>query len=339
MKPKILIIPARRHIIESYSEYLIRYLGNEFYFEMGYPPMKEYYENIREMVPTGATSPLEKNPNDFDLIYPHFSTHWFLEPPEDYARKIAIVTLEPGQYSRFPDTVAAIGVTSKPLEIEKPSAHVLRFGVDTELFKPFAQARMDDKIHVGFIGNIQTPRRYMKELFIDALRGVEGITLDIYPTTWLKQTRPDEIEGMGGNDVIENIVGGDMWITGLPNIYNRMDIFIRCDIDHGYQFSVMEAAACGVPVVTVDSGITKELCDVGGGICIDNGNSSWQPENLQRIAKEIREAVILLRDNKQKREDMGILGRSFVEKEYTWKKWIPAWRDFFLHGLVNARKS
>ena len=65
VKPRILIIPARRHILEAYYEYIIRYLGNEFYFEMGYPSEPPYY-NIKERVWTGQTSPLEKNPDNFD---------------------------------------------------------------------------------------------------------------------------------------------------------------------------------------------------------------------------------------------------------------------------------
>ena len=64
MKSKILIIPARRHILEAYYEYIIRYLGDEFYFEMGYPPAPPY-DNIKQRVWTGQTSPLEKNPDDF----------------------------------------------------------------------------------------------------------------------------------------------------------------------------------------------------------------------------------------------------------------------------------
>jgi len=336
MKPKILIIPARRHILEAYTEYIIRYLGDEFYFEMGYPPMPEYYHNIKENVWGGKTNPLNKNPDEFDLIYPHFSTHWFLEPPEKYAHKVAIVTLEHGQYSRFPDKVAVIGVTSKPLEEEKPDAIPLRFGVDTELFKPFPQARMDNKLHVGFVGNIQTPRRYIKELFMP-LKELEGVKLDIYPTIWMN-SRNDEIELIGGQDTLDNIVGGDVWLSGLPNIYNRMDIYVRCDIDLGYQISLLEAAACGVPIVTTDLGVGKEICEAGGGIYVACQEGNWQPEVLEELAGRISIAVQELRDKKDQREKMGRQGRRFVVANYHWDRWIPAWRKFFRKGLENAKK-
>lgn len=334
---KILIIPARRHIIEAYSEYLIRYLSDEFYFEMGYPPYPPYH-NIRDRVWNNETSPLNKNPDEFDLIYPHFTTHFFLEPTAKYLHKIALVFLEPGSWSK---DVAVIGGTSQPVEegFGDNPFHSLRFGVDTELFKPFPMVRTDDLLHVGFIGNIQTPRRYIKELFIDPLKDLKGIRLMVYPTNWLSHTRTDEIERMGGQSVIDAVVDGDKWYPGLPNLYNQMDIFIRCDIDHGCQFSIVEAAACGVPVVCVDSGPAKQICDAGGGICIDRGEGSWEPENLNRIAKEIREAVISLRDNPEQRKEMGKLGRLEVESNWTWDKFTPAWREFFREGIKNAMQS
>ena len=334
MKPKILVIPARRHIIEAYTEYIFRYLGSDFHFEMGYPPTPPYH-NIRERVWKGETSPLHKNPDEFDLIYPHFATHTFLVPEEKYAHKIAVVQLEPAQGPKFAGQPAIRALTNYAMQSSYPESMQLRFGVDTDLFQPLDQVRPDDKVHIGFIGNIQTPRRYMKELFIQ-LNDIPGIKLDIYPTSWPSHTRIDEIELMGGQTVINNIIDGDKWLSGLPNIYNKMDIFIRCDIDHGYQFSVMEAAACGVPVITTDSGISKELTDADGGILIDCGDRSWKEDNLKKIASDIRKAVIRLRDNKEERWRMGNLGRDFVIRNYEWKKWIPEWRKFFQKGLENA---
>ena len=338
MIPKILIIPARKHSIEAYTEYLIRYLSDEFYFEMGYPPMAEFYSSIKKNVWGGATSPLEKNPDDFDLIYPHFATHWFLEPPEKYAHKIAVVLFESKQVPRFPDKIAAWGVTVKPLKEEFPNAFELRFGIDTNLFAPYKMVRLDNKFHVGFIGNIMTPRRYIKELFIP-LANLVGVKLDIYPTGWFKHTRVDEIESIGGQVALDNIREGDKWWSGFPNCYNYMDVYVRCDISLGYQLSLLEAAACGIPVVTTDPGLGKELCVAGGGIYVACEDNNWQPDVLEELSEKIKSAVKLLRDHPEQRKEMGKNGRTFVEEQYTWEKWIPAWREFFRTGLKNAKKA
>lgn len=315
---KILIIPARKHAAEAYSEYLIRYLSDEFRIEMGYP------------IDPGNPHPFQKDPDQFDLIYPHFDSHWFLDE-EKYAHKVALVYFEPHSESKHP--VAIKAGTSRPVMEQMGLEHELRFGVDTELFKPYKMVRTDDLFHVGFVGNIQTPRRYLKELFMP-LGDLEGVKLDLYPASWLPHTRPDEIEQMGGQAVLDNIVDGDKWWCGFPNCYNQMDVFVRCDIDPGYQFTVLEAAACGVPVVTTDPGLGKELCDAGGGIYVECKAGNWQPEVLEELAGRIRKAVSQVMEDKA---GMGFAGREFVEKSYTWDKWAPKWREFFRKGLENAQ--
>ncbi len=230
--------------------------------------------------------------------------------------------------------VAVVGGTSKPVEEnfgENPH-HSLRFGVDTEMFKPYPMKREDDRFNVGFVGNWLTPRRYMKDLFIP-LKTLPGVRLMVFPTTWPTHTRPDEIESCGGDALLEAIVEGDKWYPGLPSMYNKMDIYIRCDIDHGLQLSVFEAAACGVPIVATDSGPTKELTDAGGGILIDVAD-----RDLKRIARDIRKAVVYLQEHPKERKAMGKAGRKFVETKWQWSRFIPAWRKFFREGVKNAKK-
>lgn len=329
MPPKILIIPARKHAAEAYSEYLIRYLSDEFYFEMG-QPSEPPYEDIKKRVWTGNTSPLEKNPDEFDLIYPHFDSHWFLSPEENYKKKVVNVQFELGK-PRY--KTAALACTSQPVH-DSLGEHdsCLRFPVDTELFKPYPMVRTDSKFHVGFTGNIQTPRRYLKELFMP-LYSLPDTRLMIYPAVWYKHTRTDEIESMGGQQLIDSIVEGDKWFQGFPNCYNQMDVFVRCDINPGYQFTVLEAAACGVPVVTTDPGLGKELCDAGGGIYVECVQGNFEPAVLEELAGRIRKAVMQIQKDKA---GMGFVGRDFVEENYTFSKWIPKWREFFKKGLENA---
>lgn len=333
---KILIIPARKHAIEAYTEYLIRYLSDEFYFEMGYPPIPPYH-NIAKRVWSGETSPLEKNPDEFDLIYPHFNTHTFIQPPEKYYHKMVYVYLEPQYPSKG---MAAVAATSKPVEAsfaDQPFAR-LRFGVDTELFQPYQMVRKDDLFHIGFVGNIQTPRRYMKDLFIP-LHNIPGAKLVIYPASWHKHTRRDEIQAMGSQVLIDSIVDGDKWWSGFPNCYNQMDVYIRCDINPGYQFTVLEAAACGIPVVTTDPGLGKELAEAGGAFYIPCQDGNWEEKVLKELAERIKEKVLELKNDPKKRLEMGGAGRAFIVNHYQWKHHIAGWRNFFREGMEHAQKN
>lgn len=333
--PRILIIPARRHIAEAYCEYLIRYLSDEFYFDIGYPP-EVPYDAMKQRIRDRAESPFSKNPDDYDLIYPHFDTHWFLNPPENYAHKVATVLFEPAG-PKFHDKIAVVAGTTpgseKGLAGLYSKIHSLRFGIDTEMFKPLNMVRTDDLLHVGIVGNIQTPRRYNKELVVEALQGLEGMRLMFFPTTWAMHTRQDEIENMGGDTVIDNICGYEnRWYPGLPNAYNQLDVLIRSDIDDGYHFPVFEAAACGVPVICMNNGNNQQLCDAGGGICID----AVKDRDLSRIAKEVREAVIHMRDNPISRKTMGFKAREEILMNWKWEYHIENWRKFFKEGVANA---
>ena len=343
MPKKILIVPTRRHILEAYYEYIIRYLSDEFIIDQAYTPFPPYEEFDKDPHANG-NNPLMKNPANYDLLLPQFTTHWnfygdehWTDKSKDFSDKTALVYLEPHGYKKTAICASTSEATEKYLG--NNSHHSLRFGVDTEMFKPYPMQREDDLLHVGFVGNWLTPRRYLKDLFMP-LKDLEGIRLMIYPTDWASKVRPDEIESVGGTDFVKSIAGGDVWYPGLPNIYNQMDVFIRCDIDHGYQLSCFEAAACGVPVVCVDSGPTIELTKAGGGFGIDNGEAQyktlWDEANLGRIAGEIREKVIFLRDNRNEAKMIGDRGRRFIEEKWNWQKFIPAWREFFREAVQVA---
>lgn len=169
------------------------------------------------------------------------------------------------------------------------------------------------------------------------LQSLPDTRLVIYPAIWHKHTRPDEIEAMGGQELIDSIIEGDKWFQGFPNCYNQMDVFVRCDINPGYQFTVLEAAACGVPVVTTDPGLGKELCEAGGGIYVECQVGNFESAVLEELAIKIRIAVCQIKDQPDLIKKMGSAGRKFVEENYTWEQWIPKWREFFRKGLENAK--
>ena len=82
--------------MEAHYEYLIRYLSDEFFIEQAqvpYPP----YENFLDRFP--ETSPLERNPDDYDLIVPILPSHWGLadDQHEKYSKKVAVIMYEPGE--------------------------------------------------------------------------------------------------------------------------------------------------------------------------------------------------------------------------------------------------
>lgn len=316
--------------MEAHYEYLIRYLSDEFFIEIAdvpYPPYANFLDRFPE------TSPFQRNPDDYDLVVPMLATHWVITERDKYAHKVGIVMYEPGE-GRHQD-VKVVGCATPIVEQDcRVPHHSLRFGIDTELFKPLRFQRQDNKLHVGVIGTLTNPRRQIKE--IESLFDMDGVKFDFYPSSWVNN---GDIERSGGRKYLENVVTGDKYWCGLPNIYNRMDVLLRIDNSYGYSFPTLEAAACGVPVITTYQGIDHHITGAGGGIMLlpdPPYDKRWPFNEEEQLIKKVKSAIEFMRDNQDERKIMGVMARDEVVQSWTWEKHIENWRQFFRDG-TNTR--
>lgn len=321
---RILFIPPHPWYMEAHAEYLIRYLGSEFFMEVApipYPPYEKYLENFPN------TSPFMRNPDDYDLLVPLWPGHWGVPKTEEYAKKMAIIYFEPNESSV--EGVKVVGATTPIAEASLGTIpyHKLRFGVDTSMFYPNPLARKDNLLHVGMVGTINNPRRMLAPI-VKALKGVEGIRLMLFPT--MAPRNQKELDDMGGD--LRYIVGGAKTWAGLPNVYNQLDVLIRCEQDPGYSFPSLEAAACGVPIIATNAGIDHFITEAGGGILIE-GDRMFHMNHADETAGKVREAVIKLRDNEALRKTMGMMAAVEISRNWRWNKHIDAWREFFRKGV------
>lgn len=304
--------------MEAHYEYLIRYLSHEFFIEMAhvpYPPFDNFLDRYPE------TNPLMRNPNDYDLIIPLLPTHAGVPTTQEWFDKMAIVMYEPGEgHWNAVKVLASTTDVTDAGEYPGKSVHKVHFGIDTELFKPIKMVREDNLLHVGVIGSYGNPRRMFEEA-IKPLFDLEGVRIMVFPQSWVNNGgTPENIERLGGMEFIKRVVAGGRYWSGIPNLYNRMDVLLRCDSYHGLSFPVLEAASCGVPVIATNCGIDHHITEAGGGILIDKDEPN--------LAEKVREAVIWMRDHPQERKRMGMNGRIEIVKNWQWEKHIPAWRKF-----------
>lgn len=333
MVKRILIIPPHPHwYVERYVEYIIRYLSDEFFFEIAtvpYPP----YETYLDRYPN--ESPFMRNPDKYDLIWPLLPTHWFI-PQEIYAHKVVTAFYSPNE--GYHVGVAGIGATTpmveESLKYEGKPFTSLRFGIDTNFFVPASNNRVreDNLLHVGYIGTHINPRHMVKDAVMP-IADIPGVRLMIYPTTWVNNG--GDLNQVGGDKFLRHVVTGDQTFPGLINIYQNLDVVVRMDQDPAYSFPVEESAACGVPFITTNCGIDKLFTDKGCGMLID-GDRNYYMNNAPEVGKKVVEAVTWLRDHPEERKKMGRKGRQYIEEEWTWDKFIPSWREFFRKGLERA---
>jgi glycosyltransferase involved in cell wall biosynthesis len=331
MKKRILFVLPERWYVEAHAELIRRYLSDEFFIEIAltpYPPFKDFLSRYPE------TNPFQRSPDEYDLLWPMLPSHWQI-PGDEYAHKVVTVFYGPNEGRSV--GVALVGAATPMVEKACIAGnipyHSLRFGVDTELFKPYPMIREDNLLHVGYIGTHQNPRHMVKDVIMKQA-DIPGVRLMIYPTSWINDG--GNLDNVGGaKDFLPHVVGGDVAWNGLPNIYNQLDVVLRMDQDPAYSFPTQEAASCGVPVIACDSGIDHLFTEAGAGILIP-GDRPYYMEHEADVAKKVREAIIWMRDHPKERKEMGIKGREEVLKNWTWDKNIDAWREFFRAGLKNA---
>ena len=332
MKKILLIPPLNGWYLENYCEYLIRYLSNEFFIEVAdvpYPP----YENFINRFP--ETHPLQRNPDDYDLIVPLLATHWVVTDKQKYIHKTALIWYQPNEGSYFPG-LAGIAATTplarKSLFNAECYKTDVRFGIDTEFFKPLNFENKSKLLRLGMVGNLYNPRR-MTSLVMDVVEEMEGVELKLYVNQRPKTEH--DLELIGGRRALKYIVSGEKSYAGLPNIYNQLDVLIRCESDPGYSFPVLEAGACGVPVIATDSGIDHEVTNAGGGILIKGDREKYLNDEAY-VKRELKKAIIFMRDNPKERAWMGLRAESFIKNIYKWEHHIDDWRRFFRKVLVRV---
>ncbi|MFH0975660.1 MAG: glycosyltransferase [Spirochaetota bacterium] len=117
----------------------------------------------------------------------------------------------------------------------------------------------------------------------------------------------------------------EMWIKDddiMREFYNSLDLYICASKSEGAPRPVLEAAACGVPTLSVDVGIVPEL--------IENNVNGFIVERTQEAFFNKLKYII---KNKDMLPEMGMKVREKMEKEFNWKNIIHQWTDFFKKAI------
>ena len=156
--------------------------------------------------------------------------------------------------SKFFHGVAGYTVSSSKLfEIYQASQYVpdptslIQDGVDLELFTPRKQtigSSFENEIKIGWVGNSE---------WGDA-GDHKGLHTIVRPAL--------EILRNEGRPVVENFADRKLKHTPMhqmPDYYAGVDLLVCASKNEGTPNPVLEAMACGVPVVTTDVGIVREV--------------------------------------------------------------------------------
>jgi GT2 family glycosyltransferase len=158
-------------------------------------------------------------------------------------------------------------------------------GVDLSLFRPLGDGRREGPLRVGWAGN-STWMGNRGEVDPKGLRTV------LRPAIERLRDEGLPIELMLADRESRFLPHGDM-----PCFYNSLDVFVCCSESEGTPNPVLEAMACGIPVVSTDVGIVPEAFGTMQGEFIVERSVGAFADALRTLARDYVRRDLLRKEN------------------------------------------
>ena len=292
----------------DFVEEEIRKRGVRLILQIGASPMYRRLPFIKEKYPEIMI---------VDLLYNdrgHVVQHFLFEPAIDG------VIVESEYMQRYVQRCSA-----KP----DPQVHVIRSGVDLETFTPAFRTSEHAGLILGYVGRMSEEKNPL---------GFVALAEQLH-ANFPDAVFPISGEGPLATDVRERIEaspargafrwhGYDQDILGL---LRRLDALVVPSLVDGRPIVIMEANACGVPVIAAPVGGIPEMIEVGV-------NGYLFPP---AAAEPILEILMLWRNDPQSLATIKASSRSFAERAFDKKDMLSAYERVFKEflGLVGSNSE
>jgi len=172
-------------------------------------------------------------------------------------------------------------------------------GVDASMFRPMSVER-SNKFTVAYAGRISPEKRVPQLLGI--IKRMTGMHCIIAGRRQMSLSLPDYVEYLG-----------ELPFSEMPAFYNKADLIVLPSVTEGFPSVILEAYACGKPVIAAREAFPEEL-KIFGSVA-----------DISEFETEIR--VLMNSDL----EALGREARSYVKKHYSW--------DRFGRSIIRYLKS
>ena len=191
---------------------------------------------------------------------------------------------------------------------------VIYNGVNADLFFPAKQTHTEDNsIRVFFSGNL-THRKGAH--WLPGISRLLHKKIKIYYTQGLR-TRS------ALPDTPDLAPIGPVQFKDMPDRYRQMDMLLMPTVREGLSLAVMEAMACGLPVVASNcSSLSEQIDDGRGGFLCPVGD-----------VKAFAEKINLLAESPGLRKEMGQYNRAKIEKKFTLDRMVKEYQKIFSEVL------
>jgi glycosyltransferase involved in cell wall biosynthesis len=214
---------------------------------------------------------------------------------------------------------------------------VIPLGFDLEQFREdLAGKRMetrsrfllqDDEVAVAIVGRLAPVKNH--GLFLDAVglllkKGLKARFFIVGDGSEKVNIAP-RVEQL--NEAYGRCIEMTSWITDIATFNAGMDIICLSSDNEGTPVSLIEAQACGLPVVTTDAGGVRDIVKDGEtGFIVPRKDPEAFAEKLGMLIEE-----------KKIREKMSQNGWSFVEHQFSYKTLARSMSDYY--RMLLAKKN
>ena len=199
-------------------------------------------------------------------------------------------------------------------DVEEAKIRIIPNGVDVERFKPTDATASKRQFDLGeeptvlFVGSL-VPRKGLPYLVEAAKKVVKQQADTKFVIVGDGPLRKQLDESLNNAGLLDNFVFlGNLRENQLSAVYSAADVFVLPSIQEGQGIVLLEAQACGKPVVAFgEGGVYEAVRDKESGFLVDLGNSEGLADELLRLLGD--EGL---------RQKMGATGRRFVTENFTW---------------------
>ena len=189
---------------------------------------------------------------------------------------------------------------------------VIPNGIDTSRFRPGGE-RKRRFLRVLFSGNLTTRKgaQWLQEIAERLDPGIRVVCAAGLRKRKVGRTMPNV-----------ELLGHVPW-SDMPNLYRSVDMLLMPTVREGMSLTVLEAMACGLPVVATDCSSLPELIhsERGGFLC-PLGDIGAFATSVNKLARD-----------QLLRRTMGEYNRARVEEEYTIELLVARYRSLFEETL------
>ncbi len=175
------------------------------------------------------------------------------------------------------------------------------------------ECNQNERLNILFVGRLIEKKgvTFLMEV-AKKLKGKTEYTLDIIGCGYLENTLRNYISD---NDLENNVrFWGEIDHQNIIEKYKNSDVFVLPSLRETGGTVLIEAMACGLPIVAFDTSFCSELRENDCGLFID----VEQP--LENIQEAYCNAIVKLSEDPALRASLGANGHKFVNENLCWDK-------------------